>query len=160
MLTTEQRSALQAFIQADPVLSLFTPSADNAYAIADAMNVIAEPAFKVWRSDITVYEIRNVLVWSEYDVLSVSKQNAFQFLCSNGIVNATNINVRQGIASIFTGPNQAGNLSALIALAKRSATKAEKLFATGTGSDATPATMGYEGSLGYQDVRDAMGWAV
>ena len=43
----------------------------------------------------------------------------------------------------------------IMALAKRDATRAEKLFSTGTGSDATPATMTFEGSLSYSDVSAA-----
>ena len=40
---------------------------------------------------------------------------------------------------------------------KRFATEGEKLYATGTGSDATPATMTFEGSISYQDVSTARG---
>ncbi len=41
---------------------------------------------------------------------------------------------------------------------KRTATRGEKVFATGTGSDASPATLNYEGAISYNDVKDAMGW--
>jgi hypothetical protein len=34
----------------------------------------------------------------------------------------------------------------------------EKLMATGTGTDASPATMACEGSIGYQEVADVMRW--
>jgi hypothetical protein len=38
---------------------------------------------------------------------------------------------------------------------KRAATRAEKLFSTGTGSTASPATMAFEGVVTYQDVSAA-----
>lgn len=155
MLTPAQATALAADIQADPILAAFPNDPDGAFAIAAAYNLKAVPDFFVWRSDVTTEEIRAVLVWAEYEGLSATKQNAFTFLCSNHIVNATLPNVRQGIATIFTGPQQAGNLAALTGVAKRTATRAETLFATGAGTTGTPATMGFEGALSYQDVLNA-----
>lgn len=155
MLTAEQLAALKADILADPTLNAFPNNSDGAFAIAAAYNQLASPTWTVWKSDVSTVDIRNALVWSEYDVLSVSKQNAFSFLCSNHIVNAGLANVRQGIQSIFGAPQQSGNLAALIAIAKRSATRAEKLFSTGTGSVANPATMTFEGQLSFQDVQTA-----
>ena len=155
MLTVPQRQTLLAHINADPTLSEIPNNPDGALQIADILNLLADPAFVVWRSDVSTAQIRAVLVWSEYDALSVSKQNAFEFLSSNGIVDASLANVRQGIASIFAGPNQAGNFAALIVIAKRSATRTEKLFSTGTGSDASPATMTFEGSLPWQEVHNS-----
>jgi hypothetical protein len=38
---------------------------------------------------------------------------------------------------------------------KRPALLGEKILATGTGSDASPATLGYEGNISYQDVQAA-----
>jgi hypothetical protein len=45
--------------------------------------------------------------------------------------------------------------AALQAAEKRNATRAEKLFSTGTGSTASPATMSFEGQLTYQQVEAA-----
>lgn len=155
MLTTAHKAALKTHIETSPDLNVFPNDPDGAFAIAALLNALAVPDFYVWRSDVSTEEVRAVLVWSEYDTLSASKQNAFEFLCSNHIVNATLPNVRQGIASIFGAPQQSGNLAALTGVAKRKATRAEKLFATGTGSLASPATMGFEGSISFQDVQDA-----
>ena len=154
-LTTSQLQALKADIIADATLNAFPNNSDGAFEIAKAYNLLANPAYIVWKTNVSTVDIRSVLVWSEFDALSVSKQNAFTFLCSNHIVNAALANVRQGIQSIFTGPGQAGNLAALIAVAKRSATRAEKLFATGDGTNGSPSTMGWEGVLSLQDVETA-----
>lgn len=154
-LTSAQLTSLKSEILADPILNAQPMNSDGAFFIAAELNKLAVPDFIVWKTDVTTVNIRAALVWSEYDTLSVSKQNAFSFLCSNGTVNAALANVRQGISSIFAGPGQSGNLAALIAIAKRKATRVEKVLAAGTGSDASPATMSFEGSLSFQDVEAA-----
>lgn len=161
-LTQAQKTALKADIIAatdQPMQDLEAnpTNSDLAFAVAGLYNLQASPDYIVWKSNVTTVDIRAVLVWAEFDALSVSKQNAFLFLCSNHVVNAALTNVRQGIASIFSGPGQAGNLAALIAIAKRLATRAEKLLkVAGDGTSGTPATMGFEGQLSFQDVLAAM----
>ena len=154
-LTSAQQTTLKAAILADSELNALPNTLDGAFTIAVLLNQTAVPDFWVWRTNVSTQEIRSVLVWSEYDTLSVSRQNAFSFLCSNHIVDASLVNVRQGIQSIFQGPQQAGNLAALVAIGKRLAKRGEKLLATGTGSNASPATMTFEGNLTFQDVFDA-----
>ncbi len=46
--------------------------------------------------------------------------------------------------------------AAILAAQKRAATKAEALFATGTGSDASPGTLIWEGTLSVDDVSRAL----
>ena len=158
MLTSEQMATIKADIEADPAFSSLPHTSDGAWVIAGAYSEMPATPFIVWRTDVSAYKIREVLVWAEYDSLSVSKQNAFSFLCSNGSINAALANVREGIASIFAGPGQALTRAALIAIAKRPANRIEKLLATGTGSDASPATMVHEGSIPYQYIMQIMGW--
>lgn len=155
MLTNDQLTTLAADIEADSTLAEIPKTADGAFEVAAAYNQIASPGFTVWKTDVTTEDIRAVVVWAEYDILSVSKQNAFEFLCSNHVVNGALSNVRQGIQSIFSSPQQSGNLAAMIAIAKRLAKRAEKLFATGTGTNGSPATMTFEGDLTFRDVLDA-----
>lgn len=150
-LTTEQKATLKTNILANPdALAIY--EIGDLQALADLYNQPASPLYMVWRTDVSTIEIRSVLVWSEYDALSVSKQNAFAFLCANHVVNAAFPNVRTGISSIFAGPNQAGNLAALVAVAKREANRVERLFATGTGSAASPGTLTFEGTLTFGDL--------
>lgn len=128
---------------------------DAAFAIAEWYNDLASPDYWIWRRDVPTRDVRGVIVWAEYDALSVSKQNAFSFLISNGTVDATQANVRQGIQSIFAGTQQAGNRTALTDLARRTASRAEKLFATGTGSTASPAITSLLSPLTFSDVNKA-----
>ena len=154
-LTTLQYQALKVDIAADPVLSAIPNTTDGAFAIADAYNALAVPAFRVWRTDIPTKDVKKGVVWTEYIGRSVGERGAFELMISNGILDASDPNVRQGIADCFSGPSGAGTRTSLTNLAKRDATRAEKLFATGTGSSAEPATMAFEGSLSYQDVLTA-----
>lgn len=157
MLTTTQLQAIKAAIEADATLNAIPNTPDGAFEIAKALNLTASPAFVLWRSNVATTDIRSVLVWAEYDGLSVSKQNAFSFLCANGFVDARLTNVRQGIQSIFSGGTQSGNLAALVAIAKRDATRAEKAIATGTGTSGTPATSPFSDGwqITYQEVLEA-----
>lgn len=151
-LTTEQNTTLKAAILADSVLNAFPNTPDGAFAIADALNLTNVPDFIVWRTDIPTKDVKKVVVWTEYVGRSVGEQGAFSLMISNGIIDASQTNVRQGIQDIFSGPSGANTRSALTAISKRKARRIEKILATGTGTDASPATMTYEGTISYQDV--------
>ena len=153
MLTSAQLSILKADILADPALASQPNTSDGAFAIAAAYNLLVAPAFLVWRTNIPTMTAKSAMVWTEFIARSAGERDAWQFMLSNGIINAADPNVRQGIQDIFSGPSGAGSRANLIAIAKRNATRAEKLFASGTGSDASPGTMTFEGTLSYQDVQ-------
>jgi len=160
MLTAPQQLALKNAVLADPVLSLLTPGPDNAFAIADAFNLLASPAFVVWKTSVDIDEImRNGMDWARVDNLSVGKARIWDWLSKLGTLNASRPNIRAGIDATWVGT--AADLAVRATVythCKRSATRIEKLLATGTGSDASPATMVYEGTIVYQDVMSAMGW--
>jgi len=152
MLTQEQLQALKAYIAADEALNAFPKNSDGAFAVAAILNQEAAPAFTVWKTSVPTSECKKAMNWVEYIACSVGERDAWKFMLSNGTINAADPNVRQGIADIFSGPGGAESLTALVAIAKRAATTAEKLFSTGTGTDETPATMTFEGNLSYQNV--------
>lgn len=155
MLTTAQLATLKADILADPTFSAMPNNDDSNFAIAAAYNLAASPAWIVWKTTVTTADAKDAVNWTEYIGRSQAERDAFQFLLSNHVINPARPNVRQGIADMFSGQNGATTRNALLAISKRSATRVEKLFSTGTGSDATPATMGFEGTLSYQDVSAA-----
>lgn len=150
-LTPAQRTTLLADIQANGDANAIYQTGDLD-ALAALYNQPSSPAFIVWRTNVTLAEVKSVLVWSEYDALSVSKQNAFDLLVRDGQINASLANVRGGITSIYSGPSQAGNLAALVAVAKRTATRVERVFATGTGTTGSPGTLTFEGFLSSSDL--------
>ena len=155
MLTTTQLQALKADITADPVLNAYPKNSDGAWAIAQAYNLEASPVFIVWKTDVPTSECKKAMVWTEYIGRSVGERDAWVFMLSNGTINAADPNIRQGILDIFSGPDGASSRVALLAIAKRNATRVEKLLSSGTGSDASPATMMFEGNLPYQEVMNA-----
>lgn len=158
-MTPSQLQTLKAYILADPVLSAFPMNSDGSYAIADLLNKPSEPAFIVWKTDVSIDEImRNGMDWARVDNLSVGKARIWDWLGRLGVINASKTNVRAGIDAAWVGT--AADLAvraAIYAHCKRSATVLEKLFATGAGSDASPATMVVEGAISYQEVDAARG---
>lgn len=154
-LTPQQLTTLKADILADPALAGQPNNSDGAFAIAAAYSLLASPDFIVWRTAVSTSDCKKATTWTEFIGRSQGERDAWQFMLSNGIINAGDANIRQGIVDIFSGPSGATTRAALVAIAKRKATRAEKLFATGTGSDAVPATMTFEGNLSYQDVQTA-----
>jgi hypothetical protein len=160
MLTTQQLQTLKTAILADQALAALPVNDDTAFAIADAFNLPASPAFVAWRSSVPVEEIMsNGFVWTEVDGLSVGKARIWEWMADLGTINPSRANIRAGIDNAFQGAG-AGPVAmraAIYAHCKRNVTRAEKLYATGTGTDVSPATMGWEGSLTYQEVRQARG---
>jgi hypothetical protein len=161
MLTTAQASALNTFISTDSAFTaLLTPSNENAFSIAEILKTQASPDFIVWRSSIPPSEYVLAITWTEIDALAVGKARIWEWITARHTapINASLANVRQGVSDAFAGAGAAATRNALVALAKRKANVLEKLLATGTGSDASPATMGYEGFLSYQEISNVMGW--
>lgn len=158
MLTTSQLAALKADILADSVLNAFPNNSDGAFEIAKAYNLAASPAWVVWRTGVTRREIlQNGFDWTRLDNLSVGKARVWSDIFVDGIINPSKPNVRAGIESVWVGtaPDLAVR-AAVYVHCKANATRIQKLLSTGTGSDATPATMG-EGiddsfQLQYADV--------
>lgn len=158
-LTTQQYATVKAYILADPVLGPKTSGPGTDYnGIASAMSQPFVPAFTVWRTSVTRAEIQNDdgFNWTLVDNLSTnSKYRIWDWMFGiDGTINPSKPNIRAGIAATWTG-TQALVAVQNVALShcKRSANVVEKVLATGTGTDADPATMGYEGYLTLHDVR-------
>lgn len=155
MLTPEQLQALKAAILADPAFAGLPLTSGAAALIAEEFNRPASPSFIVWRTAVPLDEImRNGMDWTRVDNLSVGKARIWDWLSRLGTINASQPNVRSGIDATWVGT--AADLAvraAVYAHCKREATRAEKLLATGTGSDAVPGTMTFEGDLTSEDVQ-------
>lgn len=170
-LSDSQLDTFKADILAntDPaVVSALAAGADNA--IAAWYNQDAVPAFVVWKTRVykqDLYEMASpvgqVWNWTFYVGLNPGEQGAWLELFSDPGDGSMEMHphlpqVRSAWNEIFAGPQTSpANLRAHIeSLSKRDATYAEKLFATGTGTTATPATMSFEGSVSSSDVRAAL----
>lgn len=156
-MTTAQLATLKAAILADPVLAAKPLNSDGAFDIAAAMNAPASPAFTVWKTNVSINEVGKAFNGTELAGLTTGNQTRLQTLAQYlaGGVNPSNVGNRQFFDDVFSGAGGTNTRANLLALWKRTATRAEKLFATGTGSDAVPATLTFEGQLSYQDVEAA-----
>lgn len=155
-LTAEQMAALAADIAADPVLSVYPNTQDAAYDIAQIYNQDASPDFMVWRTSVGQDEImQNGFDWVRVDNLAVGKARIWEWMFSNDSrsFNPSKINVRAGIDEVWKGTTADLAVRAAVYIhCKRLASRAEKLFAIGTGTEADPATMVFEGDINYIDV--------
>lgn len=162
MLTTQQAATLAADIAADPAFVGLPQNSDGAFAIAAAYNQLASPAFIVWKTSVSQDEImQNGFDWVQVDNLSVGKSRIWEWLFANSerAINPSKPNVRAGIAECWKGTAALLAVQAVVlGHCKRSATRIEKLLASGAGTDATPATMTFSGDVSYSDVQQAMGW--
>jgi hypothetical protein len=153
MLTPEQKATLKMAIVADNALNaLYTDG--NLSGLAAAINSVAQPEFIVWKTSVSVDEImRNGMDWARVDNLTVGKARIWDWLGRLGSFDASKPNVRVGIDSAWVGTAADVVVRASIYThCKRSATFVEKLLASGTGSDANPATMSYEGEVSWSEL--------
>ena len=156
MLTTTQLVTLGADIAADVTLAAYPLNSDGAYAIAQAYNELAAPEFTVWKTNVTRNEVGKTFVASALAAITAGNNDKLNnFAAWNEVVNPSRADQRQFFNDVFSVAAGATTRTALLALWKRPATRLEKLFATGTGSNEVPATMVIESPIAYQQVEAA-----
>lgn len=177
-MTPTQLATLKAYIDATPELAAIPANLDGSYAVAAAMNLDASPAFTVWRTNVPVDEITNQIAWANLtpadapdgtqawanrSLACQGKQFNLQLIIAGRALIPGNLaNIRTGLQDALTGvpsgtggATQAANWVGVRDALKRNATVFEKVFAAGTGSFASPATMALEGPVSPGDVATA-----
>lgn len=158
-LTTAQMQAIKAYIVADNTLNAQPNTNAGNSVIAGVLNAIASPTFTVWRTNVTQDEImQNGFDWVQVDNLSVGKARIWEWLFNNSgrSMNPAKANVRAGIAECWKGTAaMLAVRAAVLAHCKHASNVLEKILASGTGSDADPATMGYEGTITPDEIEQA-----
>lgn len=166
-LTTTQQQSLKADVAAaaDPecqALEADPTNADKAFAVAALYNQTASPAFTVWKKSVPILEVGDNLVGTDLAGLSNLNHTRLQtvIILSTGGVNPSLPDRRAFFDDIFSGAGGAATRAKLAVLWRRPATRVQKLFSVGTGSDANPATTAANVTdgflLSYQDVLAAM----
>lgn len=164
-LTTTQKAIIAADIAAQLDL---VGQPDTV--VAGLYNAPAAPTFWGWRTAVSrsdVYTKQNDLAtdaqqtgfwrWDVFKAQNATEQTAWIQMFMGDVVNFAAANVRAGIASIFSGSaSQAAQQAHCLAIGRRTATRIEKLLATGTGSTASPAVFGFEGNITAQQVSDIL----
>jgi hypothetical protein len=157
MLTTAQLAAVKADILADATLAAYPMNSDGAYAIAEAYNLPAAAEWIVWKTNVDPEDImRNGMDWTRVDNLSVGKARIWDWMTKLGTFNASKINIRAGIDAVWVGTAADLAVRALVYThCKRTSSRIEKLLSEGTGSDASPAVMAFEGLISYPEIMQA-----
>lgn len=156
-MTNPQLTILKAAIVADPVLNAKPNDSDGNTEIAAAFNLDAAPAFTVWKTNVSITKVGDNIVATELAGLSTLNATRLQTIAvfSTEGVNPSLADRRAFFDDVFSGAGGTATRAKLLVLWKRLATRAEKLFATGTGSDASPATVTFEGKITFTDVEAA-----
>ena len=157
-LTPAQYATLKAAILADATLNAYPNTSDGNYDLCQQkLNVLASPVFVVWKGNVSILATGQAFNGTEWAGMTSGNhtrlQSVAQYLSAG--YNAANSSIRAMFDDIWSGAGGANTRAALLALWKRSALLGEKLLSTGTGSDAAPATMGYEGNISPADVQIA-----
>lgn len=163
-LTPAQLATLKADILADPAFTALRSSPDGRDAIRAAYGQFPAADYWVWRSNVSRAEIYNNVSpdsttwnWTTYKNQPATEQNAWTQMFMGDQADFSKANLRAGVAAIFTGSAQAtAQRDHVLAMGRRKATRAEKLFASGAGSTVAPATMTFEGALSFADVDSAL----
>lgn len=147
-LTPEQLASLKALIVGNPTFNAYSNTPDGAFDLAALLNTgVTSPAFWIWRTSVSRAQIYNEVGpdatswnWTTYKNQGATEQNAWVQMFMGDQADFTQANLRAGIAAIFTGGAAAtAQRDHILGVGRRSATHIEKLFATGTGSTASPA---------------------
>jgi hypothetical protein len=143
-LTTAQLATLKAYVDNDSALTSLR-LAGNYDGVLTALRAPAVPTFVLWRTDVRAEETGNAWVGTDISGLSSLDMQRLQLLLASapsGVFDMSRTDRRAGFESPFgTNQNNASRV-AMRAVWKRSANVFEKLYAVGTGSDASPAVPG------------------
>jgi hypothetical protein len=151
-LTSSQYTALKADIAAntntvsfggaDIQIRNLPNTGDANVEVAAWYNGAASPNYTVWKKLVSITEIGDKIDGGELAGLSSLNNTRLQtvVMLSQAGVNPSLEDRRQFFDDIFSGAGGVTTRANLLALWKRLATRAQKLFSTGTGSDASPAT--------------------
>jgi len=143
-LTTEQIITLAADIQTHPELEPFyLGEANDNVAIRDYYNAPDPTLANCWLTSFSLAQALAVTNWTEFIGRSQGERDAFRMMFMVGPVKPADPNIRGGFTDIFSGPSGAITRAALATAAKRTMTRAERLFAADTGQSTF--TLTFEG---------------
>src|SRR5512139_2212282 len=151
MLTDAQKVTLKADILANAD-TLAAYNIGNLDALEKLYNAQATPTFTVWKGTLTSAEARAAISGgdglAQLDNLTGGKRDSLLWVF-NDTTYPGNAAQRAAIEGLCGTQNTLK--AAILAAQKRTATRLEKLFAIGTGSDASPATLAVDGAVSYME---------
>lgn len=155
--TLAQNQLIKAAIISDPALAAQPNTAAGNIAIRDALHLQASPGFTVWKRNVALGEIGDNIVGTELAGLGGLNQDRLRTIAmySPGGINPSLADRRAFFDDIFSGAGGTTSRARFLILWKRLASRIEKILATGTGTDALPATLGYEGAITPDELETA-----
>lgn len=159
--TPEQAAIFKAALlaQTDPQVVAWR-TARNDYAIAQWYNEATTPTFLAYRNDVRSEEIGNAWVGTDIDGMSALNMQRLQLLLASspaGIFNMTRADRRSGFENPFGTNVSNASRVAMRLVFRRPVSRVERLFVSGTGTEAAPGLMAFIGPLDQSDVTDALG---
>lgn len=153
VLTTQQKQTLKALALADPQAILLM---DGNSDIELAAGFNGNSTKVVFKTSVSTAEVgKNFEATSLSAMTSGNNDRLVSFAMWNPQgVDPTRIDHRQFFDDVFSPASGAGTRTRLYALWRRLATRAESALATGTGTDASPALLIYEGKLSYSEASE------
>ncbi len=145
-LSSSQMATLKATCTADQTCAALATAADDV-GLAAWFNAADPSACVVWRSDVRIEEANSAMVWTEIDAMTVGKARIWEWMSKLGTLDARSANIRQGLSDAFSSATS--TRTALIVLAKRTATRAEKVLSSGACTTANPSITTFVGSVTY-----------
>lgn len=154
MLRPSQFSTLKTFLETDPTFAPLVASR-HLGRIVRLLNQ-KDNTFIAWNDEVTISEF---ITAASFDPTAIGPLTAAQYrmwetFTNLGIIDMGRQNMRQLITAIF-GSGSVNELS-MLATGKRTATVAEKVFASGTGTDASPARLTFTGDLSINEIEQAL----
>lgn len=182
-MTPQQLATLKAAILAETDV-VFVPlrQANNEQGMADWYNGLTSPAWVAWRPTTSAADILDAITWASLTpadspdatatytnraLLCQAKQLNLQIMLQGRESIATGkLTIRQGLTDSLTnlpagaggalvdaGWLGAGKVKTAIS---RTVSRAERLYANGTGTAGSPGNVTFEGSITAQDISDAL----
>lgn len=184
-LTTANKQALKAAVAAETDPEFVTlRNAGSTGAMADWLNQPLAATWYAWRTSMPVSDVMDQVIWANMTpaeavpvdtTLNTSIWHARSLACQGKqfnlqtmlqgreTINPSKANIRAGLQDALTsipsgvnGNNRNAGWSALQLMLSRPVTRGERIFATGTGSQAVPGTLVVEGLVTDQNVVEAL----
>lgn len=158
-MTPQERTALGVALRAETNPAIVDAvQIRNDTEVARLLNLPS--TFVVWKRSVSQDEImQNGFNWTQVDNLTAGKARIWEWLFQNPMrsINPSKANVRAGIVECWSGTSERNAVQAVVlGHCKRVAAVAERYFATGTGTDATPGNLVFEGTVSIDDIGAAL----
>lgn len=155
-LTPAQLITLKASILAETDAAFVAlRQANNEDGMAAWYN--AAGTFVVWKASVSITDTGKAFNGTEWAGMTSANhtrlQTVAQYLQS---YNPGLADIRTMFNDIWSGAGGTNTRAALLALWKRFALRGERVYSTGTGTDATPGLLVFEGLISAQNISDAL----